>query len=208
MLQSLVTEVSPRETKKEDKRARLAEAAWAAFRQRGVAATTTAAVARAAGVAKGTLFLYASDKDDLVFLVMHDRLQRASEAAFAELPRGPLVPQLVHLFGRLYELYEQSGEVGRRFVQVLPGAGGLNAARVNALTQAFVLRVAALVVEAQARGEVRRDVEPLLVAQVAFGLYFMSLMAWLQGFMELRALREGLLSQSLDLMMRGIGAAR
>jgi hypothetical protein len=120
--------------------------------------------------------------------------------------RGGLVQQLTHVFGGLYALYDESGDVGRRFVRVLPGAAGDNAKKVNALTFAFIHRVAALVIEAQARGEVRGDVDAMVAANTLFALYFSVLMAWLQGFVSLNEARDGLLPASLDLLVRGLHA--
>jgi AcrR family transcriptional regulator len=196
-----------REANKQDKRARLIEAAWALFSEQGVAHTTTADVAERAGVAKGTLFLYASDKDDLVFLVMHDRLAAVSDECLRTAPRrGPLVDQLLHVFGGLYALYARSGDLGRHLVRLLPGGEGENARRVNALTFAFVHRLAALVIEAQARGEVRSDVDPMVAATTCFSLYFSGLMAWLQGFTTLEEARAELLPRALGLVWRGLKA--
>lgn len=201
-------ELSRREAKKEDKRARIVEAAWSLFTDRGIDATTTADIARRAGIAKGTLFLYATGKDDLIFLLMHDRLADVSDSAFASVPRkAQLIEQLLHVFGALYGLYDRSGEIGRRFVKVLPGAQGENAAKVNALTFAFLHRVAALIIEAQARGEVRSDAEPMIAAQAVFALYFSGVLSWLQGFLTLDGAKE-VLRHSLDLLVRGLHAQR
>ncbi|MCU0696585.1 MAG: TetR/AcrR family transcriptional regulator [Myxococcaceae bacterium] len=196
-----------REAAKEEKRARLVEAAWELFSERGVSATTTADIATRAGIAKGTVFLYATDKDDLVFLVMHDRLAAVSDECLRTAPkRGPLLAQLQHVFGGLYALYARSGELGRHLVRLLPGATGENAKRVNALTFAFVHRLAALVIEAQARGEVRADVDPMVAATTCFSLYFSGLMAWLQGFATLEEAGERLVPQALALLERGLHA--
>lgn len=205
-----VTAVSPigrRAANKEDKRARLIDAAWALFGEQGVAATTTADIAARAGVAKGTLFLYASDKSDLLFLLMHDRLEETAEALLATVPRrAPIVDQLVHVFGGFYELYERCGDVGRAFVKELPGAQGENAAKVHGLTFAFMHRSAALLIEAQTRGELRADLDVMVAAQSIFALYFSGLMAWLQGFATLEEAREVLLRQALQLLVRGLHA--
>lgn len=57
--------------KSEDKKQALLEAATAAFAQSGVAAST-AAIARSAGVAEGTLFRYFATKDDLLNVLYLD----------------------------------------------------------------------------------------------------------------------------------------
>jgi len=62
--------LSRREQNKAEKRGRIIAAARALFAHKGFEATTTLEIAEAAGVAAGTLFLYAKTKDDLLILPM------------------------------------------------------------------------------------------------------------------------------------------
>jgi AcrR family transcriptional regulator len=196
-----------RERQKRDKTERLRRAAWELFVERGYDATSTREIAERAGVATGTLFLYARDKADLLFLVFEHRLAEAVDEAFATLPEDlPLVEQLRHLFRACFAMYAKSPAVARRFVAELPGADGPNAVRVNGLTLAFLQRVAALVERAGERGEVRRDVPPLFAAQTVFGLYFMALQSWLGGWDSLESAVETTLAGSLRLLFDGLGA--
>jgi TetR/AcrR family transcriptional regulator, cholesterol catabolism regulator len=198
-------ELGRREANKEDKKARIIDAGWGLFAEQGFAATTTADLAARAGIAKGTLFLYATDKEDLVFLMMHDRLQATVDELLAGVPkRAGLVDQLVFVFSGLYGLYARCGEVGKVFVKALPGSTGANAAQVNGLTFAFLHRVAALVIEAQTRGEVRADVEPMLATQSSFALYFSGILLWVQGLATIDQAREVFLRPSLELLLRGL----
>jgi AcrR family transcriptional regulator len=194
-----------RESHKRDKRERLRAAAWQLFSTIGYEGTTTRAIAAKAGVASGTLFLYARDKQDLLFLVFEERLRVAVEDSFRNLPReGPLNEQLMHIFRRLFAMYAESEGVSRMFVKELPGADGPNAERVNGLTLAFFQRVATLVERAQQRGEVRKSAFPLLAAQTFFAVYYMSLMTWLSGFNTLETALDPMLKSSLDLLMTGL----
>jgi AcrR family transcriptional regulator len=194
---------------KQDKRERIRRAAWELFLERGYEETTTRAVAERAKIASGTLFLYASDKQDLLFLVMHDRLSEAVEEAFDTLPRrAPLLERWMHLFRRIFRMYGEHPALGAAFVRLLPGATGPNAERVNALTFAFLHRVGALVREAQEQGEVAPDLLPLQVATSVFSLYFGSLMAWLAGMMPLELALEEHLRPALALQIRGLRPLR
>lgn len=198
-----------REKNRRDKQQRITAAAGALFASKGVDATSTSEIARRAGVAKGTLFLYAPNKIDLLFMVMHDRLEQTVDAAIASAPkRKGLNARLLHVFKALYAMYERSGSMGREFVRSLPGASGPNAERVNALTFAFLHRLAGLVLEAQHAGEVRADVVPMEGAQNVFALYFAGLMAWLQGFATIEQALDPILSRSLELQFRGLGATK
>lgn len=193
-----------REQNKLEKRERIRAAAERLFLKQGYDATTVRQVADAAGVASGTVFLYARDKEDLLFLVMHERLKETSDRALSTVPKkARLVDAWVHVFGKLYAMYEGSEALSRPFVRLLPGARGMNADLVNALTQTFIQRLALLVQEAQGRGEVRADVEPLQAAIVAFGLYFTTLMTWLSGYASAAQLPE-LFRSSAELLLKGL----
>jgi TetR/AcrR family transcriptional regulator, cholesterol catabolism regulator len=196
-----------RSQQKEAKRERIRDAAWDLFCVRGYDATTTREVAERAGVATGTVFLYARDKADLLFLVFEHRLSSSVDAGFASMPDAGLVDQLVHLFGPVFEMYDAAPRVARAFVKELPGADGPNAQRVNGLTFTFLARMATLVEAAQKRGEVRAEVLAFEAAQIIFGLYFMSLMGWLGGFLTLHDALHGNFRRSLELLMDGLGAA-
>src|SRR5688500_1157130 len=98
-------ELPRREQNKLDKRERIREAAYALFRRQGFEETTVAQVAERAEVAKGTVMLYANDKDDRLCMIMHDRLQQTVNEQLTSLPRrAGLEQQLMHLFGGLFAM--------------------------------------------------------------------------------------------------------
>ncbi|NOU31827.1 MAG: TetR/AcrR family transcriptional regulator [Polyangiaceae bacterium] len=184
-------------------RGRIRAAAWELFSTQGYEATTTQAIAKRAGVAAGTVFVHASDKADLLFLVMDERLSAVVEARMAAVPPGPLLSRLLFVFAGILETYGESPGVAAAFVKNLPGATGPNAQRMTSTTFAFIYRLGLLVEEAQATGEVSKDVQPMACAQNIFGLYFMSLMAWLSGHASLEFVLDPLLKDSLALQIRG-----
>lgn len=178
-------------------------AAWELFTTVGYDATTTHAIATRAGVAAGTVFVHASDKADLLFLVMHDRLAVVLEDRLATVPDGPLLDRLLHVFGGLYRMYGEHPGVAAAFVKHLPGASGPNAQRMTMLTLSFLHRIGLIVAEAQARGEVSKEVDPMACAQNLFGLYFLQLMTWLSGHATLEIALVPLLRDSIALQIRG-----
>jgi TetR/AcrR family transcriptional regulator, cholesterol catabolism regulator len=178
-------------------------AAWELFTTHGFEKTTTQAIARRAGVASGTVFLHASDKADLLFLVMHDRLADVVGERFDKLPDGPLLDRLMFVFRGLFEMYGEYPGVAAAFVKSFPGAKGPNAQRVATLTFGFLHRLSMLVADAQRAGEVAADLPPLACAQNVFGLYFMALLGWLSGHSTLNAALDPILRSSLSLQVRG-----
>ena len=77
-----------RARQKRDKLERLRAAAWELFTSKGFDETTTREIAERAGVATGTLFLYAKDKPDLLFLVFEHRLAETVDDAFNHIRGG------------------------------------------------------------------------------------------------------------------------
>jgi AcrR family transcriptional regulator len=187
-----------------DTRERIRAAAWALFTTLGYDETTTQAIAKRAGVASGTVFIHASDKADLLFLVMHDRLAATVEDRFRTMPEGTLLERLLHVFRGLFEMYGEHPQVAAAFVRHLPFSNGPNAQRTNGLTLEFLRRVALLVSEAQQRGELARDFDPFAAAQNIFGLYFMALVSWLGGYSTLETALVPLLRDALSLQVRGL----
>lgn len=177
-------------------------AALELFSTVGYDETTTSAIAKRAGVAAGTVFVYATDKPDLLNMVMHDLLDEVVAERFATLPEGLLLERFVHIFRGIFAMYAKHPNMAAAFVRNLAGARGPNTERVNTLTFGFLHRLGQLVSEAQAKGEVAKDLNPTFCAQNVFGLYFMTLMSWLAGHMPIEAL-ESLLRVSLDLQIRG-----
>ena len=192
----------PRRTRnKLDKRARIQAAAMRLFAERGFDATTTKAVADEAGVAAGTIFLYAQDKSDLLILAIHDELARVIEAQFMSMPDAPLLEQLLRVFSGFLSFYEAHPKIAGAFVQTVVTKHGPNAVEMDRLTLSALQRIAGLVQAAIDRGELLSDVPPLLLAQNAFALYVSSLMAWLRGYAEDG---RGLLRIALELQLRGL----
>ncbi len=194
-----------RAEKKLDKRQRIRAAAWELFTSIGFEETRTKEVAERAGIATGTLFLYAPDKTDLLCLVMHDRLVDAVDRAFLTLPRAlPLVEQLLHVFRMLFAMYGEHPKVGSAFIRIVQTADGPNGREVGAMTFGFLHRLAGLVQDAIARGEVDEATSPLLCAQCFFGLYFFSLTTGLSGYLSMDAALDPHLRSTLELLMRGL----
>ena len=78
-----------RERGKNAKQQRIKEAAKAVFSDvNNDDEATTREIARRAGVSIGTLFVYAKDKRDLLFLVFNDELYLVADAARRGLPEG------------------------------------------------------------------------------------------------------------------------
>src|SRR6516162_2070458 len=70
-----------------NKRKRILDAAVRVFAKKGFYATRVSEVARAAGVADGTIYLYFKSKDELLVSLFEDRVERLLSFMRDELPR-------------------------------------------------------------------------------------------------------------------------
>jgi AcrR family transcriptional regulator len=96
-----------------DKRARLMEAAAALFAQRGYAATTTADVARHAGVSEGIVFHHFGSKADLLEAVAADYGQGLAQAMFAVAPPPGQPPSAEPMLRAAFGYAREHGAVAR-----------------------------------------------------------------------------------------------
>lgn len=164
---------------KEAKRARIVAAARKLFAEKGFEQTRMKALADEADVAVGTLYLYARDKVALAEMISHDDLALAVAEAFDSLPRASVRAQFEHIFRIFYDVHRADLAVARIVVKQLALAedqdGAARAARFMALLEAM----ASLVRAAQDSGQLRSDVDPIGLAEAAFGLHYFILVTWL-----------------------------
>jgi AcrR family transcriptional regulator len=86
----MVAQRTARQLRADDTRAKLFVAATELFSTRGYHATTVDAIARRAGVAKGTFFVHFATKDGVVVELVRIQTRAAKRARQAALANGPL----------------------------------------------------------------------------------------------------------------------
>src|SRR3954469_21658828 len=91
-----------RETRANDKRGRILDAAVKVFAERGFHTATVAGIARAAGVADGTIYLYFKGKDDLLLRLFDEKMTELLAEARSELSREANAPARLARFIQLH----------------------------------------------------------------------------------------------------------
>jgi len=200
---------SLRERNKREKRARIERAARELFERKGFEAATARAIAARAKVGLGTLFLYARDKRDLLFLVFADesrRLFAEAERAVAARPRAGLVDALMELFGRFLAFYAERPDLAAALLREF-FFRPYEPERLGALSREYGERVAALVERARDRGELRADLPVPLAASALFAHYAFWTQAWLGSRAITREEAEARLREALVLQIDGMRPA-
>ncbi|HEX5379578.1 MAG TPA: TetR/AcrR family transcriptional regulator [Phenylobacterium sp.] len=172
-----------RERNKQEKLARIVQAARVLFGEKGFAETTTQQIAEAADIGTGTLFLYARSKEDLLVMVFKDEMIETARAAFEQLREGdPLLDQLVQLFSSMMGYHARDPDLARILLkEIMFPAAPDRAADITELLQFIYGELGELVTDAQKSGDFRPGADPILVAENLFANYYMDLMAWLGG---------------------------
>lgn len=113
-------ELGRRERNKLEKRQRIRAAARELFSKRGYDAATLRQIAQRAHVGLGTLFNYAQDKRDLVFLIFNEELSAVTDAALRmPTPRQPLLDQLLAISKCHYDYFAKDPPLSRIMLKEL-----------------------------------------------------------------------------------------
>jgi len=187
-----------------DKRERILSAAVRVFAKKGFHATRVSEVAKAAGVADGTIYLYFKSKDELLVSLFESRVERLLAFLHTELP--PTVGAAAKL-RRIIELQlgllEGERDLAEVVTVILRQSTKLMKEYAAPKFTAYLDAIARVVADGQASGELRGDVSPHLAARAIFGALDGITMTWALG----KADRGGLVrasGQLAELVLRGL----
>lgn len=199
-----------RESNKQDKLERIRKAARASFMSNGYDNATTRDIAQRAKVALGTLFSYATDKRDLLFLVINDEFDQIAKDARASINRdASLLQNLLSAFGLLYEFFSKNPVLSRLVLrEMLFYEAGTQARRFVA-TRNQMMRVAREIVEhAQRRGEIKSGQDASTSGSVLFAVFQFEVRQWLSQ--EKLSIRKGMadLEKAFGVVITGLASKK
>ena len=165
---------------KADKHRRIMRAARDLFRRKGFAQTTTSEIASRADVGKGTVFLYARSKNELLVMFFQEVVGQSVERGLATMPAGKLLDQVMHLFDVMLEYNRRDVELARVFAKEISFIDTDRTGIAAVMSQIYG-GLAALIDDAKRRTEVAEQIDSRVLAHNLFALYFMFLLRWLGG---------------------------
>jgi AcrR family transcriptional regulator len=170
-----------RERKKLETRERIRAAAAELFTRHGYGAATMREIAARAHVGLGTLFNYAQDKRDLVFLIFNEELNAITDVALAAPRAGqPLAAQLLAVFAVHYRWLATQPALARILLQELTFySSGKQAATFLGIRKRLIDGIEALVRAAKEKGEIASREKAGLIARHVFFTYSASLRWWI-----------------------------
>jgi AcrR family transcriptional regulator len=198
-----------RERNKAERRRRVLEAARAVFLEHGYENATTREIATRAGVAVGTVFVYARDKRDLLMTIVNDDLEAVTEESLANLRgAGSFIDKLIALFEPRYRYWVRDPELS---TFALHETASARVKDVPSETERFyrrryrmLERIAELVGEEQRAGRLGTPDDPETIALFLMGTYLAHARFWLSERDPQVADGIARLRRQLELAMNGL----
>jgi AcrR family transcriptional regulator len=200
--------MSRREQNKLEKLHRIKNAARELFVSKGFDETTIREIAAAAEVGLGTVFVYAANKRDLLFLIFNDGLEEITKKAEASVSKtAPLLDNLLNVFQCHYQFFARQPALSRLVLREMTFYdSGIQARSFQKTREALIELIAAAVRLATSQKAVSTTETPQFIGWVIFCIYQVELRAWLSRN-DIKV-RDGLnhLRRALALFMEGINS--
>jgi AcrR family transcriptional regulator len=170
-----------REQNKLEKRLRIQTAVRELFSKHGYETATLRQIARRAHVALGTLFNYAQDKRDLIFLIFNEELSDLTDEALkATQTEDPLLQQLIALCRLHFKFFARDPVLSRILLRDMTFySEGKHAAEFQRIRGRLLSGIEAVVRAAQESGQIRSDEDPRLIARHIFLVFAGALRWWI-----------------------------
>lgn len=187
-----------------DKRDRILKAAVKVFAKNGFHATRVSDVAKAAGVADGTIYLYFKSKEEVLISLFEDRVERLLAFMVEELPKLPTAPQRLRaVIDMQLGLLEGEREFAEVITVIIRQSTKLLKEFAAPKFTAYLDAIARIVADGQASGDFRKDVSPHIAARAVFGALDGITLTWALGRAEHGALGRAA-TQLSDVLLRGL----
>ena len=168
-----------------DKRERILDAAERVFARRGFYNARVADIARDAGVADGTIYLYFKSKDDLLISLFEERMERLNELLREAIDTGRDSGDRIQRFLSSYAaLAQENPNVAEVLTIELRQSSKFMKEYANPRFGDFLRMLAGIVEEGQRAGELDDNVAPQTAARALFGAIDELVLAWVLGGRE------------------------
>ena len=206
MLNSAPRPLGQRERNKIDKLRRIKDAARELFIAKGFDDTTTREIALRAGVGLGTIFVYAANKRDLLFLIANDELENITKEAEASVSeQASLLDNLMDVFGRHYRFFRRQPALSRLVLrEMVFYNSGAQAGRFQQTREQLIELIGNAVQLAIMQKTASASDTPQFIGWTIFCIFQVELRRWLAH--DDPNLREGMaaLQRALTLFIRGM----
>ena len=187
-----------REEKKRATRAAIMEAAITLFGERGYESTSVSALAKAAGIGKGTIYSYFTSKNEILLAFCEEELAFIHDEIQEKLdPNAPLAEKMLLVLMSEFRFVTKNKEFGRTLLRELTFPKEITIEKSRIIEGRFLDLFVSIFKEGQEKGQLRQDIELIITSGHFYALYLMTLSAWYSG----RLHTEEDVSESLALLI-------
>ena len=189
---------------KNDKYHRILEAAIKIFARHGFRQSTVAQIAKEAGVADGTIYLYFKNKDDILVQFFNYKTRLVFDSFRAEVDKGQTsIDKLRNLIRRHLEEFQRDMDMAVVYQAETHQSSRLAEAQIKEMSKLYFDLISEIVEQGQEDGTFRREIYLGLVKRLIIGAVDEVIHTWIhsEGNYDLVSMADPL----LDLFIRGIG---
>jgi TetR/AcrR family fatty acid metabolism transcriptional regulator len=189
---------------KNNKYHQILEAAVKVFARQGFYQSTIAQIAKEAGVADGTIYLYFKNKDDILVQFFSHRAKQVFESFREEVDRGQTsLDKLRNLINRHLTEFQRDRNGAVVYQVETHQSSRLAEEQIKEMSQMYRDLISEIVEQGQQEGQIRKDLYVGLVKRFIIGAVDEVINTWLHsnGEYDLVSMTEPL----VELFIRGIG---
>jgi TetR/AcrR family fatty acid metabolism transcriptional regulator len=189
---------------KNSKYHRILEAAVTVFARQGFRQSTVAQIAKEAGVADGTIYLYFKNKDDILVHFFSSRAKQVFDCFRAEVGRGADSAEKLRNLVRVHlGEFQRDPDMAIVYQVETHQSSRLAEDQIREMAKMYQDIIAEIVEQGQQEGSIRKDLYVGLVKRFILGAVEETIGTWLHSgrSYDLASMADPL----VDLFMRGIG---
>lgn len=161
-----------------DKRARILSAAERIFARHGFFAARVTEIAKEAGVADGTIYLYFKSKDDLLISLFESRMKQVNDALHEAVEKRPPADQLRAFITTYLQLVHDEPAAAEVLTIELRQSSKFMKEYDNPQFADFLRMLGGIIAAGQDRGELDRTIPSHVAARMIFGMLDELALAW------------------------------
>lgn len=182
-----------RETKKQQTRKAIMQAAMCLFSEKGFEKTSIEELAKAAGIGKGTVYGYFQTKSDILHAFCEDELECLHQELTSNADREiPILQQMVSIYMSEFHHLTENREFARLFMQQTAFPRDVDMEKHLENENNYFKLLFPLLEKAQERGELRKDLDILYITGHFYGLYLLLVSAWFTGRVQTEEAEQAL----------------
>jgi len=162
-----------------DKRDRILSAAERVFARHGFFAARVTEIAKEAGVADGTIYLYFKNKDDLLISVFEHRMKQVNDDLREEIAKEPPEAQLRAFIRKYLQLVHDEPAAAEVLTIELRQSSKFMKEYDNPQFADFLRMLGGIIAAGQERGELDGTIPSHVAARMIFGMLDELALAWL-----------------------------